>query len=76
MDKPRHPPTPAGNCVLQRLLQAWDLSLGDLKTGRDLSRFAQHDAGRAELFMAHGNRPLYRAGGDVVAGNAEVHVDF
>lgn len=62
MDKPRHPPTPAGNCVLQRLLQAWDLSLSDLKAGRYLSRFAQHDGRRAVFFVAQGNRPLYRAG--------------
>ena len=62
--------------MLQRLAQARVLSLGQLKTGRDLGRFAQHDAGRAELFVAHGYGPLYRTGGDVFAGDAEVHVDF
>ena len=57
-------------------LHTVSLSLFQLKTGRHFRRFAQHDAGRAVFLVAHGNRPLYRARGDVAAGDGEMHMDF
>ena len=51
-------------------------SFDNVEAGGDLGRLAQHDAGRAVLVVAHGDRTFHRAGGHTFARDGEVHVDL